>query len=89
MTIFIKYGINITYIEYNSNMESRHEKFKRLATQRTNAVIHKLRLLGNLSVKTNYEYTNEEINKIFSAIESQLRVVKGRFSITKKDEFKL
>ena len=50
--------------------ESRHEKFKRLATHRTNAVLEKLRLLGNLSSKTNYEYSEEETSKIFSAIEA-------------------
>ncbi len=69
--------------------ESRHEKFKRLATLRTNAVLEKLRLLGNLSSKTNYEYTDEEINKIFSAIDTQLRTVKSLFSGKQKSEFKL
>ncbi len=69
--------------------ETRHEKFKRLATLRTNAVLEKLRLLGNLSSKTNYEYTEEEINKIFSAIESHLRIIKALFSGKKKKEFML
>lgn len=69
--------------------ESRHEKFKRLATQRTNALLDKLRLLGNLSAPTNYEYSDEEVNKIFSAIESHLRIIKARFSNTKKEDFKL
>lgn len=69
--------------------ESRHDKFKRLATQRTNSVLDKLRLLGNLSAPTNYEYTDEEINKIFHAIESQLRTVKIRFTGKKKKQFSL
>lgn len=69
--------------------ESRHEKFKRLAIQRTNATLDKLRLLGNLSAPTNYEYTEEEVNKIFNAIESQLRTIKAHFANTKKEEFKL
>ena len=69
--------------------ESRHEKFKRLATHRTNAVLEKLRLLGNLSSKTNYEYSEEEVSKIFYAIEAQLRTIKAIFSGKKKKEFKL
>ena len=69
--------------------ESRHEKFKRLATLRTNAVLEKLRLLGNLSSKTNYEYTEEELNKIFSAIDAQLKSIKALFSGKQKREFKL
>lgn len=69
--------------------ESRHERFKRLATLRTNAILEKLRLLGNLSSKTNYEYTEEELTKIFSAIETQLRNIKALFSGKKKKEFRL
>ena len=69
--------------------ESRHEKFIRLATFRTNAVLEKLRLLGNLSSKTNYEYSEEEISKIFSAIDVQLKSVKALYSGKHKREFKL
>lgn len=69
--------------------ESRNEKFKRLATQRTNAVLEKLRLLGNLSSRGNYEYSEEEINKIFSAIDFQVRSVKSLFTKGSKKEFKL
>lgn len=70
--------------------ENRAQRFKRIATYRTNEVLDKLRLLGNLSNKTNYEYSNEEVNKIFSAVESQLKIAKDRFaSPKKKNEFKL
>lgn len=70
-------------------METRKEKFIRLATYRTNLVLEKLRILGNLSNKTNYDYTDEEINKIFAAIDSQLRIAKARFAGKRKKEFKL
>lgn len=64
--------------------EDRSQRFKRIATYRTNEVLDKLRLLGNLSNKTNYDYTEEEINKIFLAIESQLKIAKAKFSSSKK-----
>lgn len=70
-------------------MENRRERFKRLATYRTNLVLEKLRILGNLSNKTNYDYTDEEITKIFNAIESHLRVTKNLFQKGSKKEFKL
>ncbi len=70
-------------------IETRSDRFKRLAIQRTNAVLDKLRLLGNLSNKSNYEYTEEDLRKIFSAVETQIRLVKSRFSGTKKNTFKL
>lgn len=69
--------------------ETKHEKFKRLATKRTNSVINGLRILGNLSNKANYDYSEEEIRKIFSTIDSQLKVVKTKFSGGTKREFRL
>ena len=70
-------------------METRREKFKRLAIYRTNMVLEKLRILGNLSNKANYDYADEEVNKMFSAIDSQLRIVKTRFAGKRKRKFKL
>lgn len=70
-------------------METRKEKFIRLATYRTNLVLEKLRILGNLSNKTNYDYSDEDVNKIFAAIDSQLRIAKARFAGKRKKEFKL
>ena len=65
--------------------EERNQRFKRLATYRTNEILNKLRLLGNLSNKANYDYSEDEINKIFSAIDSQTKLIKAKFvSISKK-----
>lgn len=70
-------------------IEPRANRFKRLATQRTNVLLDKLRLLGNLSNKSNYEYTEEDLKKIFSTIEVQLRAVKTKFQFPKVDKFRL
>ncbi|OGY18741.1 MAG: hypothetical protein A2900_02170 [Candidatus Chisholmbacteria bacterium RIFCSPLOWO2_01_FULL_50_28] len=69
--------------------ETRQDRFKRLAVQRTNIVLEKLRILGNLSNRANYDYSDEEINKIFYAIDSQLKMTKARFIKKKKKEFRL
>ncbi len=70
-------------------LETRNNKFKRLAVYRTNAVLEKLRLLGNLSNKSNYDYSDEDINKIFNAIDLQLKSIKSRFSIKRGNKFTL
>lgn len=70
-------------------MESRNERFKRIATRRTNSILNQIRLLGNLSNKSTYEYSEEEVNKIFFAIDSLLRIAKMKFHSHKKKEFKL
>ena len=69
--------------------ETRHERFKRLASKRTNEILEKIRILGNCSNKSSYEYTEEEINKIFSEIDKKTRDIKARFRFSKKEEFKL
>lgn len=70
-------------------MESRNERFKRIATRRTNNILNQIRLLGNLSNKSTYEYSEEEVSKIFSAIDSLLKISKAKFHSHKKKEFKL
>lgn len=69
--------------------ENRHERFKRLATKRTNEILEKIRILGNCSNKSSYEYTEEEINKIFSEIEKQLKLTKAKFLAGRREKFKL
>lgn len=69
--------------------ESRHERFKRIASKRTNDILEKIRILGNCSNKSSYEYTEEEINKIFSEIDKQLKLTKAKFLGGKRERFKL
>lgn len=71
------------------NSGNRRERFKRLATYRTNEVLRKLKVLGNCSNRSAYEYTEEDINKIFSEIEKSVRETKAKFHFTKRAEFKL
>lgn len=70
-------------------MESRKDKFKRLAEKRTNEVLEKLRILGNLSNRSSYDYNSEDIAKIMSAIEDQLRIVRSKFKTIRQKDFKL
>ena len=72
----------------NSN-ESPEERFKRIATVRTNAVLDRLRILGNLSNRQMYSYSEEDINKIFSAISKQIKEVRAKFNSQKQKKFKL
>ena len=69
--------------------ETRNERFRRIATKRTNEILEKIRILGNCSNRSSYEYTEEEINKIFSEIEKQLRLTKAKFLAEKRERIKL
>jgi len=65
---------------------SPSEKFKKLAEKRVNSVIKTLKLIGNLSNKSNYKYTDKDVQKIFSAITKELKICKARFSAGKEEE---
>ena len=72
--------------------ESDRDNFKRLAEQRVNKAIKQLRLIGNLSNRSNYDYTDKDVDKIFSALMSELRASKARFTekgASIENEFKL
>lgn len=76
-------------IDMNDVQGSKRERFKRLATQRTNTVLQRLKVLGNCSNRSAYDYTEEEINKIFSEIERRVREIKAKFHFPKNKEFRL
>ena len=60
--------------------ENRHARFKRLAVARTEKVLDMLDLIGNLSNKSFYEYSNEEIKAIFDAIENSVKENRDKFN---------
>ena len=72
-----------------NNNETPQQRFKRIAALRTNAVLDKLRILGNLSNRQMYSYSDEDINKIFLAINKQIKEVRSKFNSQKQEKFKL
>lgn len=70
--------------------DTKKERFKRLATIRTNAVLYRLKVLSNCSNRQLYEYEEREIDKIFLEIDKKVKEAKAKFLINKKHEqFKL
>jgi len=70
-------------------MDNKRERFKRLAEYRTNEVLKRIRVLGNCSNRSAYEFTEEEINKIFSVIDKAVKETKAKFHFYKNNKFKL
>lgn len=68
--------------------ETKQERFKRLAKLRGDRVLKDIQLLGNLSNKNNYNYTDQDVRKLFSALEEELRISKARFTSNKKREIR-
>lgn len=61
-------------------MENKKENFKRIAENRTNKIIDMISLLGNLSNSSFYEYTQDQIDAIFNAIQDELDKQKAKFN---------
>ncbi len=67
--------------------ETKRDRFVRIAEARTNRILDNLRLLGNCSSKQNYEYTDEDVKKIFGALEKELKLTKNKFlGVDEKEE---
>lgn len=73
------------------NMENnRKDNFKRLAEARTKEVLRRIKILGNCGNRSHYDYTEEQVSKVFSEIEKKLREAKAKFTFPHKDnDFKL
>lgn len=72
--------------------DSKKDNFIRLAEARTNKIIDMIDLLGNLSNRSNYYYTNEQVEMIFSSIQEALDETKSKFAeepVKKKKKFRL
>lgn len=54
-------------------------KFVELAEKRVNKAIKALRLIGNLSNRSNYKYADEDVRLIFGALDKELKQARERF----------
>lgn len=71
--------------------DSKRTRFVKIAENRTNKIIDMLRLLANCSNKSNYEYDEEDVKQIFTAIEKEVKSTKNAFLgiETKEERFAL
>ena len=59
--------------------ESKNEKFKRIASARTESILNKIKALTRCANSRSYEYTDIEVRKIFNAINSEIKIAKALF----------
>jgi len=58
----------------------RRLKFAELATKRVNKASQAIRVVGNLSNKSNYDYTDQDVRLILRELNAAVNDVKRRFS---------
>ena len=57
----------------------RNEKFKKLAEGRLKRTSHDIKLIGNLSDKSNYRYTDDDVTELFKQLDDAVLACKERF----------
>jgi hypothetical protein len=60
-------------------MSQKRENFVRLAEARVNRALREIRLVGNLSNRAAYAYTDSDVRSIFKALQRELDTTKTRF----------
>jgi hypothetical protein len=63
---------------------SDREKFVQLAQSRVTRALKDIQLIGNLSNKSNYDYTDDDITRIFKALNDELALCRKRFDSKKR-----
>lgn len=64
---------------------SNAEKFIKLGGKRVSAAIDKIELIGNLANTSNYEYTDDQIAKIETALNDTVKKTMAKFSGDKEE----
>jgi RNA recognition motif-containing protein len=60
------------------------QKFVHLAEARVNKALKDIQLIGNLSNRSNYDYTEEDVERIFKALSGEISACKKRFELSKR-----
>jgi len=72
------------------NKESKRKRFVRIVERRVNVIINNFESLGKCSNKRNYEYTDDDVKKVFNEIDKKSKEVRARFNgNTKNKVFRL
>jgi hypothetical protein len=82
--LFLIVHTNILRIGGQPVREQDRKKFVLLANKRVNNAIKSMQLVGNLSNKSNYDYTEKDVEKIFLALQNELRACRRRFDSSGK-----
>jgi hypothetical protein len=69
--------------------ETKEARFKRIVQRRVQRVIDSLRSLSQCSNKRMYNWNNEQLKKIWAAVDVAVKSCKESFAKAEPEEFKL
>ena len=62
-----------------TDSSDRRTKFATLASKRVNRASHAIKTIGNLSNRSNYDWTEEDVKKIVRELRRAVKEVEDRF----------
>ncbi len=72
----LKYYVSMSNI---LPMNAKRHKFIELANNRVNRAIKDLRLIGNLSNRSAYEYSEQDVKQIIQVLQRETESIRARF----------
>jgi hypothetical protein len=76
--IFVVYRMLL--VVHNDFVRDKRAKFVELANKRVTKCIRELKLVGNLSNKAAYDFTDEDAKKIVKALQKEVDSIRARFA---------
>lgn len=73
-------------------MSPKRQKFVQLAEKRVSRALNDVRLIGNLSNRSAYEFSEDDVKKIFRVLQREVDAARSKFTdgMTAKElDFKL
>jgi hypothetical protein len=64
--------------------EEDRQNFVKLAHARVNRAMKDIQLIGNLANRSNYDYSDEDVTKIFRALNDEISACRKRFELSKR-----
>lgn len=74
----MKFNLNSKKVK--RERKTKEERFKDVAGRRVQNILNQMRLLRNCANKSNYSYTEEQVNKILRTIDEEWRHVRSEFN---------
>ena len=60
-------------------LNEKRSRFEKIAGNRVQYILDKLDLLGNCSNRSNYEFSEEDVKKMFTTIKSRVKQVEALY----------
>jgi hypothetical protein len=81
--MYAEYAVQETTVR-----QADREKFVDLARNRVSKALKNIQLIGNLSNRSNYDYTEEDVAKIMKALSDEVSACRKKFDVALKKNSK-